>query len=115
VGLSIPLSFFDRGQAQEQAAAAIATRLKLQQQKTLDQGKEAVRAQRVTLDAERKRLAQFETEVLPRAKALWLKALAGSEDHILTQRVLAEAVRTQSECLQRVFEAALALLEQLPE
>lgn len=115
VGLSLPLSFFDRGQAQAAAASAMANRLQLKRQRAIEGGREAVRAMRATAAAEQKRLAFIESDLVPKTTKAWAAAAKGGNEIGFAERMLSETTEAHAKSLERVFDAALALLAALPE
>jgi outer membrane protein TolC len=115
VGVSIPLSFFDRGQGQEQAAANMAKRLQLRRQRAMEAAVESVRALRAAQAAEQKRLSLLETDVVPRAAKVWTAATKNGSELAFAERMLTDATRAHAEALQRVFDVSLALLSSLPD
>lgn len=114
VGLSVPLSFFDRGQAQSQAAAAMANRLTLRRQRAIEAGHESVRALRAALAAEVKRLALIESELVPRTAKAWVAAASGGQEIGFAERMLTETSRAHADALANWFDASLDLLAALP-
>ena len=115
VAMTIPISFFDRGQAQEQAAVTMGNRLTLQRQRALQAGTESLRALRSAAVLENERWQTIEKKLVPQASALWKAALEKGEEIMFAERMVADAARARGECLQSRFAVALELLESLPE
>lgn len=121
LSVSLPLPFFDHGQAKEHAGRARARRLAVQRRRLLEEAHARIPALRRVLRVQRRRRAVLSDEMLPRARAVLSdlsralgRALVPVSDVIQARQTLNELTLAEADSLNDGYENALDILTLLP-
>jgi cobalt-zinc-cadmium efflux system outer membrane protein len=121
LSLSLPLPIFDHGQAQLEAARARQSRSQLERERLLQAATAEIAALQKNLAFQLERNLILEEQTLPRARSVLASLVKAAEvravplsDVIQARRALGELLMAEADSLLDAFNAAVALLEQLP-